>query len=52
LRDDWKPKVKITKVHKKPPPNLDAAPEERAAVELGKKVAEGLRGFRQAAGFR
>ena len=51
LRDDWKPKVKITRVHKKPRPNLDAAPEERAAIELGKKVAEGLRGFRQAAGF-
>jgi plasmid replication initiation protein len=49
LRDDWKPKVKITKVRKTPRPNLEAVPEERAAEELGKKVAEGLRGFRQAA---
>jgi hypothetical protein len=47
LRDDWKPKVKITKVHKTPRANLDTVPERPVAEEISKKLAEGLREFRQ-----
>ena len=50
LRDDWKPKVKITKVHKTPRPNLDTVPEGPVAEEVSKKLAEGLREFRQQLG--
>jgi plasmid replication initiation protein len=47
LRDDWKPKVKISKAHKTPRRNVDVALEAEAAPEeLAKKVAEGLREFR------
>jgi plasmid replication initiation protein len=50
LRDDWKPKVKITKVHKTPARNFDTVPEEPIAEEVSKKLAEGLREFRQQLG--
>ena len=50
LRDDWKPKVKITKVHKTPRVNLDTVLEEPVAEEVSKKLAEGLREFRQQLG--
>jgi plasmid replication initiation protein len=51
LRDDWKPKVKIAKVHKTPRLNLDTrAAQEPIAEETSKKVAEGLREFRQQLG--
>ncbi len=50
LRDDWKPKIKVTKVHKTPRRNLDTAPEEPVAEEVSKKLAEGLREFRQQLG--
>jgi plasmid replication initiation protein len=47
LRDDWKPKVKISRAHKTPRRNVDVALEaEPAPEELSKKVAEGLREFR------
>jgi len=42
LRDDWKPKVKIVKVRKKPRCNLDTrAAEEHIPEEASKKLAEG-----------
>jgi plasmid replication initiation protein len=50
LRDDWKPKVKITKAYKTPRRNLHAAPEKPVAEEISKKLAEGLREFRQQLG--
>jgi plasmid replication initiation protein len=50
LRDDWKPKVKITKVHKAPRGNSHSALEEPVAEEISKKLAEGLREFRQQLG--
>ena len=51
LRDDWKPKVKIAKVRKTPRPNLDTrAAGEPIAEETSKKLAEGLREFRQQLG--
>jgi hypothetical protein len=50
LRDDWKPKIKITKVHKTPRANLDTVPEGPVAEEVSKKLAEGLREFRQQLG--
>jgi plasmid replication initiation protein len=51
LRDDWKPKVKIVKVRKTPRRNLDTrAAEEPIPEEASKKLAEGLREFRQQLG--
>jgi hypothetical protein len=50
LRDDWKPKIKITKVHKTPRANLDTVPEGPVAEEVSKKLADGLREFRQQLG--
>ena len=50
LRDDWKPKVKITKVHKAPRGNSHSALEKPVAEEISKKLAEGLREFRQQLG--
>jgi plasmid replication initiation protein len=50
LRDDWKPKIKITKVHKTPRANLDTVPEGPVAEEVSKRLAEGLRDFRQQLG--
>jgi plasmid replication initiation protein len=50
LRDDWKRKVKITKAYKMPRRNLHAGPEEPVAEEISKKLAEGLREFRQQLG--
>jgi plasmid replication initiation protein len=50
LRDDWKPKIKITRVHKTPRANLDTVPEGPVAEEVSKKLADGLREFRQQLG--
>ena len=38
LRDDWKPKIKITKVNKTPRANLDTVPEGACRRRGGKKT--------------